>query len=589
MSQLASSVNSRYSISSYIVQNVLRHFGTLELYSLHRFRQQLSKKEKKADEKEDEKTSKGDEELKKENDALKEENERLKQEVEEESEQNKTNSARLQKLENMLKVQAIEMQRNEELNRLLRMKYEDVVKKNKEMENELTSLNSQVMDFQHQLDLSEERSDMVQRELDACKETLAHMKEKTESLKEMLKEKSNQVTDLAKDCAATRDNMQSLNNEAMMLASDARFEVDTLKQKVQNLQRNLEAANSNYQRVSEDARRHQAQLLESANREIKLQMEFTTKENFLLDKLHKTQAENSKMSDVVDLLNRDNQELRTELTEREGQLQATANKLQNLVQDTAKLQKEMESKDNTTKKLEGGLSRSNLKLMQALNHIENKDKIIEDLKKELRAAQTENNKLQEQLQEAKLQEQAQNDELQQQVHMLQLAVMDAKDQCNKAQVQMKEFAAANNQLKATCKNLETELDNLQAAFQQKEAITNQLMTERQNMVKNSSELRRINVALRQALRASRRRETKLMDWPPPSTSHSYYLEDVSPPPALTQTAESTYWVMSKSSTSLWPNEDENVKKNNLYWKRTLQNTDYYDDSKETVYHSSSSK
>ncbi|XP_069705354.1 uncharacterized protein [Periplaneta americana] len=171
----------------------------------------------------------------------------------------------------------LEGARNLKLTDVVRLmqKYEMLLNRNTILEREVKDLKTKLENCKQQLKLTEELTCTSQEEVDLCKETLDSLKQKFSFLKTMLKQKSESLAQLQADYEVVQNNLAIERAQYTKLATEKGQELANLRQNIKDLQVKIKKTEMIYQRIMGDDKKYQQMLVDAANREVRLQKEFT--------------------------------------------------------------------------------------------------------------------------------------------------------------------------------------------------------------------------------------------------------------------------------------------------------------------------
>ncbi|XP_069705347.1 uncharacterized protein [Periplaneta americana] len=275
----------------------------------------------------------------------------------------------------------LEGARNLKLTDVVRLmqKYEMLLNRNTILEREVKDLKTKLENCKQQLKLTEELTCTSQEEVDLCKETLDSLKQKFSFLKTMLKQKSESLAQLQADYEVVQNNLAIERAQYTKLATEKGQELANLRQNIKDLQVKIKKTEMIYQRIMGDDKKYQQMLVDAANREVRLQKEFTEREKQQLAKLKSSQTEEMVLSDTVHLLNTELQNIRSELAERDAQLQSVACQNQLSVQTIERQQKDLEMKDEKIKNLQDSVNNVDKSLVATVQRLEEKEDLIKNM------------------------------------------------------------------------------------------------------------------------------------------------------------------------------------------------------------------
>ncbi|CAL7950290.1 unnamed protein product [Xylocopa violacea] len=234
---------------------------------------------------------------------------------------------------------------------------ETVIKKQREIIDEL----------EKKLNTKNQQIKAYLSELNEAEEEMSTLHNRIQSLKTMLKEKSDDMAKLQADYEVVKNDNSILKMENNSFEDKTKEDICQLQIMLKDLQMQLCFTENNYHRVTEDFNKAQERLVEMTKREADLQKCLTTMEKDYCSKLINIEKEKAKLSDCLDKLKDELQEIKKNYSLKTGEYC----KLQDICKSYAEqldiLQQQIEVEREKTQKIE----ESNRCLVQQLqNYIE---------------------------------------------------------------------------------------------------------------------------------------------------------------------------------------------------------------------------
>lgn len=162
--------------------------------------------------------------LRKANEELEHQLEISQQELVRETKINHINAERIEELQQMIGEKTLEVNRCEDAIYNTQKKLDITLCCNKELKCELAQLLNQIKDYEQESVISEERSDYCQKEIESCRDNLTELREKLLRMKDLLKQKTEQINKLEADYRVQCNTINCLKKQ--LEGSKAHYEDD---------------------------------------------------------------------------------------------------------------------------------------------------------------------------------------------------------------------------------------------------------------------------------------------------------------------------------------------------------------------------
>ncbi|XP_076758799.1 uncharacterized protein LOC143428069 [Xylocopa sonorina] len=186
---------------------------------------------------------------------------------------------------------------------------ETVIKKQREVIDEL----------EKKLNIKNQQIKAYLSELNEAEEEMSTLHNRIQSLKMMLKEKSDDMAKLQADYEVIKNDNSILKMETNSFEDKTKEDICQLQIMIKDLQMQLCFTENNYHRVTEDFNKAQERLIEMTKREADLQKCLTNMEKDYCSKLLIIEKEKAKLSDCLDKLKDELQEIKKNYSLKTGE------------------------------------------------------------------------------------------------------------------------------------------------------------------------------------------------------------------------------------------------------------------------------